>query len=478
MSRRFAVLSAWLGLAGLAAAQRPAPRLVFGGDVMLARQVAAELRARPGQAWLKLAPFLRGATLAAANFEGAVGPASQCATAARLPDGNANLSPCFAVAPAALAGLHAAGFTAFSIANNHSRDLGAAGVAETERRLATDDLTALDWKDSPIFFRFGGTEVAIVAVTLVPARDGSHQKLPSPALAQRLRLARALANLVIVDIHWGTELHDWPSAAQQAQARWLIAQGADLIIGAHPHVIEAPACVAGRPVFYSLGNLLFDQRYPETRTGMLADCRLRADGLACRAERAGPPPGSFFPAPLGEDAAANRTLAACPAPLHATLGDSSWHLLPGPAPPGERSLRAVAPDGSVLWRTRPTALLSAAMAPFTPGAAPYLFTLERHPSALDGLDAPRPYVYRLGPGGPVARWRGSALAWPLVDARLLPGAPGILCALHTQGSFLIPGPQNAGYRYAAYRWDGFGFAGDHDPAIEARCHALMRPEAP
>ena len=68
-----------------------------------------------------------------------------------------------------------------------------------------------------------------------------------------------------------------------------------------------------------------------------------------------------------------------------------------------------------------------------------LFALERHPSPLDGENGVRPYVYAVGKNGLVARWRGSGLAWPLVDARLLSGGR-FLCALHRGDSFLVPGP--------------------------------------
>jgi poly-gamma-glutamate capsule biosynthesis protein CapA/YwtB (metallophosphatase superfamily) len=53
-----------------------------------------------------------------------------------------------------------------------------------------------------------------------------------------MRLACSLANIVIVSIHWGGELLDWPNKVQRETASWLIKNGADLIIGSHPHVIK------------------------------------------------------------------------------------------------------------------------------------------------------------------------------------------------------------------------------------------------
>jgi poly-gamma-glutamate synthesis protein (capsule biosynthesis protein) len=108
-----------------------------------------------------------------------------------------------------------------------------------------------------------------------------------------------------------------------------------------------------------------------------------------------------------------------------------------------------------------------------PKGPDYLFTLEKHPSPLDGEEGVRPYVYEAHEGGLVAKWRGSALNWPLLDATLLPGGDGALCALHRNDSFLALRPGAKGVRTAAYRWNGFGFSGIDDPGILARCEAFF-----
>ena len=475
---RYCTVLAALAVAGLLARATGGPSLtlLFGGDVMLSRQVAAEIAYRKVSPWSNLAPMLRGADVAAANFEGAVGTAAECLPVpGRV--GSPEPSLCFAVAPANIPGLRSAGFAALSVENNHAADLGGRGRKQTLQAMQQVGLTALSWNASPIFVERKGVSLGMVAVSLIPGRDGTSAVLPSPDLARKLRLARSLSNLVVVFVHWGTELHDWPSEEQRRDAAWLVAQGADLVICAHPHVIEAPQCVAGKPVFYSLGNLLFDQKYPATRTGMLASCAVGRSRLSCHALLTAPPAGSFFPASAGADASADASLANCQPPLHttATLGDA--HLFEADGKNGERSI--VGKRGAtVLWKTRPTTLLSLEAAPLAGDGSPVLFTLERHASVLDGEDSVRPYVYQLGPGGPVARWRGTALAWPLLDARMLPGAPGTLCALHRADSFLVPNPKSRGVRIAAYHWDGFGFNGLHDAAVLESCRALLLPEVP
>jgi hypothetical protein len=110
------------------------------------------------------------------------------------------------------------------------------------------------------------------------------------------------------------------------------------------------------------------------------------------------------------------------------------------------------------------------------GKPPMLVTLERHASSMDTEADPRPYVYEITPHGLVARWRGSALAWPLLDARLVPAKDGgsTLCALHRGDSFIKFDPAHpAAPRVLAYRWNGFGFSGVEDAALAARCRSEL-----
>lgn len=456
------------------ASQGPA-RLVFVGDVLLARGVRAEIQSRGGKPWGAMQALLRRATWSAANLEGAVGSARDCAA------GAAAQNLCFSIPPRLVPLLRAAGFAALSVENNHAADLGPAGRTSTARALVASGLDVLSFERSPVFARVAGHEIAAVAFSEIPGRDGGAISPPSPELAQKLRLAHQLANLVIVFVHWGNELQDWPSARQWRDARWLIAQGADLIVGSHPHVIQRPACISGKPVFFSLGNNLFDQRYAPTHRGMAVDCRLRSHHLRCAAWLTARSDRTFYPRLLGHDPVADRVLGSCQPALHPTLRIDGVELRPwtqGPGPQGAISLVGLR-EGRPIWRTRSGRLAAAASADFAGRGRPaMLFTLERHLSSIDDEVGLRPYVYAVGRKGLIARWRGSALAWPIVDARPLPGS-GLLCALHRGDSFLLLAPQaNRPFRTAAYRWDGFGFSGVHDASVMRACVAEFAPELP
>jgi len=436
--------------AALACAGDEEARLLFTGDILLSRQVKREIDASGRFPWEPFATLFHGATWVAGNLEGAVGDERDC-----LPTSTA--SPCFAIPPSLIPMLSRAGFRAIGVANNHAFDLGAAGHEATRQSLTVAGIEALAGDDSPHFVRAGPYDVAVIALSTVPARDGSRAEIPSTELRQKLRLARNLADAVVVFIHWGSELLDWPDAEQRREAEWLVHNGADLIIGHHPHVVQEPECISGRPVFFSLGNHLFDQKYPATKRGLIADCRIQGGVLHCGAIGTTTPAGSSFPEPDGAVPTPPCDVSLRPPPTLSgfTLRASNGYVMEG------------ARAGARTWHSRALPLLSAEAGPG------YLFTLERHPSTVDGEDGVRPYVYDVTDRGLVARWRGSALAWPLLDAAFLPGSNGVLCALHRRDSFLVLQPDATGARIAAYRWNGFGFSGIDDPGVAARCSALF-----
>ena len=447
-----------------AASAQPAPgdfRMLFTGDVMLSRLVRIEIEQRRTGPWTGFSELFKSASLVGGNFEAALGDPANCAAQNKL---------CFAAPDSAAELMKQAGFSLVTTGNNHSGDLGQAGRNETRAVFQQSGLLALDFSSSPQFFRFGQLTVGLIAVTTIKAADGQVQRVPSVELAQKLRLARQLANLVVVSIHWGNELQDWPTDAQQQQARWLVEHGADLIVGHHPHVVQAPQCVEGRPVFFSLGNHVFDQKYAETKDGLIADCSVHGNRLQCGALSTHTEETTAFPKLAGRSAAADRALAACTPQLGPGAEIDGVAIRPEPWSP-DQPVDGMILDGyqagKLVWQSRRQALVSLQLVT-SMAAEPLLLSLERHNSSIDDEVGLRPYVYALGPHGLIARWRGSALAWPLIDA--VESNNGVLCALHRGDSFLMPDPTTKTTRIAAYRWNGFGFSGIETPP---ECEPLL-----
>lgn len=441
-------------------------RMLFTGDVMMSRLVKMEMAQRRTSPWMDFADLFKSASLVGGNFEGAIGDPSKCPTENNL---------CFAAPDSAAETMRQAGFTLVTAENNHAGDLGQAGRTETREAFRQSGMLALDFDSSPQFFRFGEMTVGFIAVTTIKAADGRAQQVPSVELAQKLRLARQLANLVVVSIHWGNELQDWPTDTQQQQAHWLVEHGADLIVGSHPHVVQAPACVEGRPVFFSLGNHVFDQKYAETKDGMIADCSVRAGHLLCGALLTHTEERTAYPKLTGRDAAADKALAGCSPELGngaeingVTIRPEPW----SPEQPADGVILDGFQSGKMMWQSRRQELVSLQLTTAM-AEEPLLFSLEKHNSSIDDEVGLRPYVYAVGPHGLIARWRGSALAWPLIDA--VESKDGVLCALHRGDSFLMPDPNTKTTRMAAYRWNGFGFSGVDTPK---ECEAILHQVAP
>ncbi len=224
--------------------------LAFGGDVMLGRGVARALNGDWSAAFAQIAQPLADADLALANLE------SPLTNEAQLADGHD-----LRATPAAVGALHSAGFDAVSLANNHALDAGKAGLAET---VATLDSAGIAGVTSHTTGRL---------VSRVPpnkslryqlfAFDDSTSPLDVQAAARQVAGGASQAELVIISIHWGGEYQAAPSPRQRSIAEALAHAGADLVIGHGPHVLQPVERIGQTLVAYSLGNLLFDQLYPE-----------------------------------------------------------------------------------------------------------------------------------------------------------------------------------------------------------------------
>ena len=435
-------------------------RILWTGDILLSRLVEAALAKGADSPWREWASTLKDADWVAGNLEGAVGSVEDC---------REGTAPCFPIAAGRVALLGQAGFRALGVENNHAWDLGEGGRQRTLATLQDKGLMALDFETSPHFLEIKGTHIAIVALNLVGGPEHHALTIPNVEVRQKLRLARALSDLVIVSVHWGSEFLEWPNASQREGAAWLVKQGADLIIGHHPHVVQVPEAVAGHPVFWSLGNHVFDQKYPATREGLVADCRIQGGTLRCQGIASAAETGQAGSSPKGL-----RTFGLPDLVLHGGLSCAGYQLRALPDPSRHDGAFALVgyQNGKKCWQG-PTRRFASVEVARLDGQHEFVVALEWHPSPLDHEVALRPYVYQVTPIGLEARWRGTALAWPLVDARVLKDDETILGVLHRGDSFLAPNPAGAGSRVAAYRWNGFGFSGVDDPGVTNRCRQRL-----
>jgi hypothetical protein len=180
----------------------------------------------------------------------------------------------------------------FSLANNHIKDYGTDGVVDTRRNLdrfgikysgAGKDLAqARKFSVLPV----NGVKVAIIPCTAIATysmasrTSGGATPCRNRFVVPDIREAREQADIVIVFPHWGVEYDRDPLPSQRQLAADWVEAGADLVLGAHSHVAGAIEEIDGTPVFYSLGNFIFDQNWATyTMESYLLEATFRGDRI-------------------------------------------------------------------------------------------------------------------------------------------------------------------------------------------------------
>ena len=97
----------------------------------------------------------------------------------------------------------------------------------------------------------------------MPPRTGPLVRADLDHVAGVVRRARRESDVVVVLPHWGTQYTHTPEPIQRAVSRRLVAAGADLVVGGHPHWVQGVDDVDGVPVVHSLGNFVFDMDFME-----------------------------------------------------------------------------------------------------------------------------------------------------------------------------------------------------------------------
>ena len=254
---------------------RPADKVVapitlaFAGDVHFEGVSKAALSG--GLA--AITPLLSAADLTVANLETAV--TSRGSAAAKQFTFRAPASS-FTV-------LKAAGIDVVTMANNHALDYGQVGLTDSLAASRDAGLPVIGaGPDADAAFAahvvdVRGTRVALVGATQVlddnlaaawtagPDKPGLASAKDETRLVQAVTDARGKADVVVVDLHWGTELESCATATQRTLASRLAAAGADVIVGSHAHVLLGGGWLGRTYVDYGLGNFVFYARTPETQ---------------------------------------------------------------------------------------------------------------------------------------------------------------------------------------------------------------------
>lgn len=179
-----------------------------------------------------------------------------------------------------------------SLANNHTIDFGTEALQDTFTTL--DDAGILyagagnskERAEELQIIEVNGLKFGFLAATrVIPVsqwnveyrQPGLFATYDDTRLVECIEEARAECDFLTVYVHWGVEREAYPQDYQTAIAKNCFEAGADLVIGAHPHVLQGIEFIDGKPVFYSLGNYIFAQTIARTA---LVKVEVQANGEA------------------------------------------------------------------------------------------------------------------------------------------------------------------------------------------------------
>lgn len=252
--------------------EEPPVTILYTGDIMLGRHVEVLMeRHDPLYPFIGIQDVVASATIAVGNFEGTV-PEVHVPTPSRGMQ--------FSIQDAYLDTLASIGFDVLSLANNHSSDLGRSAYINTKKHCVRLEIqchgsgTGIG-EDDIYIYENEGTRVGMLFLHTLYG-------LPEESVIQdRMEYLRDSSDIQVLYVHWGEEYALTHSKAQEDLARLFIAEGVDAIIGHHPHVVQDIVVYENVPIFYSLGNLIFDQYFSEdVQEGLLVYMKVSSSSLS------------------------------------------------------------------------------------------------------------------------------------------------------------------------------------------------------
>jgi poly-gamma-glutamate synthesis protein (capsule biosynthesis protein) len=233
--------------------------LLFTGDVMLGRSVGYNIAHNLDPTWPfhYVAERLKNADITYINLE------------------NPLTSPCpltqtgmiFCSDLASASGLQYAGVDIASLANNHATNYGPEGLASTISTLELYGINPVGL-GNPVRIKRQGQVFSFLSLNDIGPYPGI-DNVNISTLTDKVQQAKTADEVLIVSFHWGHEYTATPSSRQVSLAHQVIDAGADLVVGAHSHWVQTHEIYKDKPIYYSLGNFVFDQEWsPETKHGL------------------------------------------------------------------------------------------------------------------------------------------------------------------------------------------------------------------
>ena len=256
-------------------------KIVFTGDVLLGRFVEKRiLKSGADSIFSNVSDIFRKADYTVINLEC---PVSEIETPVLK-------KYVFNGRPEYLESFSKSGITHCIMANNHSYDQGRQGLKNTYEELIKHNLVPVGFGDNhkasckPVIIEKNGIRAALFASVRLPLENWVFlEDRPCPCQASIDELCTGIKeykvehpeDFILVSLHWGVENRIYPHPGQIKDAKRLINAGADAIIGHHPHVIQKMMFIEGKPVFFSIGNFVFDNSSPRQKKTVAVELTLK-----------------------------------------------------------------------------------------------------------------------------------------------------------------------------------------------------------
>ena len=190
------------------------------------------------------------------------------------------------------------GFNLISLANNHALDRGVDAVMysnsywKSKNVVTAGAYSSKEERDEIKIYEKNGIKYAFLAYTTLSNKTVPNDYIINMYSAERakedIEKVKDKADVIIVSMHWGTEFTNTPTESQRQIAEYLSSLGVNIIIGAHPHVVQPIEYIGDTLVIYSLGNFISNQLSVSTNAGIglmvgmdiiLEDNKVKIDNL-------------------------------------------------------------------------------------------------------------------------------------------------------------------------------------------------------
>jgi len=255
--------------------------LLMIGDVMLARNIGTMIE-NGSDPFVNVKQFFSTQDLVIANLETNIStPGISSVAKNKLYTFNAPLK--------SLQTIKNSGIGIVSLANNHTMDYGSTGLLDMINHLNQNSIPYFGAGSnntesfSPHYLTVKGVRIGFVGVndienyyTVSGNTSPGSAFLNSGLIKTEIQTAKSNSDLVIVFPHWGNEYNLNYNGRQQQYAHEFIDEGADIVVGSHPHVIEPSEIYKGKYIYYSMGNFIFDGMYgiPNASKGEMVEINI------------------------------------------------------------------------------------------------------------------------------------------------------------------------------------------------------------